>query len=84
MRVPFMGHDCGLNHCQEDEFIVVFAFHNTTNKSHPNRGLRILVYISCNVCNGWDRNKNSHPLAARRDLEYVQTWHQDPPEQYGT
>ena len=34
-RLLFMSHNRGLNHCQEDKFVIVFAFHNTVNKLHP-------------------------------------------------
>ena len=34
-RLSVMGRDCGLNHREEGEFVIVFALHNTTNKPHP-------------------------------------------------
>jgi len=34
-RLPVVSRDCSLNHGQEDEFVVIFTFDDTTNKPHP-------------------------------------------------
>ena len=34
-RFSVMGCDCGLNHRQEDEFVIIVTLHNTAYKPHP-------------------------------------------------
>ena len=34
-RLSVVGRDCGLNHRQEDKFVIIFALHDATNEPHP-------------------------------------------------
>ena len=34
-RLSVVSHHSGLNHCQKDEFVIIFAFDDTIDKLHP-------------------------------------------------
>lgn len=43
--LPLMAHHSGLNHCQEDKVVVVFALDDTTSEPHPHGGFWILIDV---------------------------------------